>query len=112
MKITFDDTIAKKDWLHRCLLASLTSEAIDSGKENREYEVKLLVNGIELEPIHLEYLLSNVEKHIDDEAKILYDKTFSEPSERLRLKMQKLESAIEKAKQDIIDEFNIEEEND
>jgi hypothetical protein len=112
MKITFDDTINKRDWLHSCLLSSLTTEAINSGIETRSYEVKLLVNGIELEPTHLNDLLTNVEKHIDNEAKTLFYKTYTEPAERLRLKMNRLEDIIKEAKDKIINEFNITEEED
>lgn len=112
MKITFDDTINKKDWLHRCLLSSLTDEAIHSGIETRSYEVKLLVNGIELEPKTLDDLLTNVEKYIDSEAKALFEKTYTEPAERLRLKMNKLEDIIKDAKDKIIEEFEITEEAD
>jgi hypothetical protein len=54
---------------------SLTGECIESGREKQQYEVKLLVNGIELEPKLLEDLILNVVKHIDIEAlKVADDK--------------------------------------
>lgn len=103
MRITFDDTVNKKDWLHRCLLSSLTAEAIDSGMPERAYEVKLLVNNLELEPHILKDLIENIEKHIDNEAKLLADNILTEALEKAR----KLESLVEIAGEKIREEFNI-----
>ncbi len=103
MIITFDE--ARDDgWLNRCLMCSLTNEAIESGREKREFDVKLLVNGIELEPKLLGDLLKNVEKYIDNEAKEL-------ANEKLKtslLKVRKLEEMIDEVCYKIRDEFEVE----
>lgn len=99
MIITFEDTIQKDDWLHRCLLSSLTKEAMDSGRETKSYEVKLLVNGIELEPKVLEDLLNNVEKYIDREAAVLADRRFKEVSTKTEELQEVIEDAIEKIRE-------------
>lgn len=108
MKITFDDTVSAKDWLHRCLLGSLTQEAIESGMETREYEVKLLVNGIELEPKLLNDLILNVEKYIDLEALTVFNKRYEEKAETLRCELDKLEGIIKEAQENIASKYNIE----
>lgn len=104
MKISFQDTISKQDWLHSCLLNSLTAEAIDSGKEKQEYDVMLLVNGIQLEPTTLEYLLSNIEKHIDNEAKALAEQKLQD----ILFKTKRLDEIVNEACKKIRDEFGIE----
>ncbi len=107
MKITFDDTINKTDWLHRCLLGSLSTEAIDSGRLDRSYEVKLLVNGIELEPTLLNDLISNIEKYVDREALSLYERKFAEQVELMREKTNQLTDMIDEAQYKIKEQFNI-----
>lgn len=102
MLITFEDTLNKRDWLHSCLLNSLTFEAIESGEKTRTYEVKLLVNGIELEPTTLNTLLSNVEKFIDNEARNLAATKLQEIMSKASDYMDLIESAKSNL-QDMID---------
>ena len=60
MKITFDETLSRKEWIHRELMESLTDEVISKAANDRFYEVKLLVNGIELEPNFFNDLVNNI----------------------------------------------------
>lgn len=105
MKITFDEVLSKKDWIHKELMNSLTGEIIMKAREDQFYEVKLLVNGIELEPVLFNKLIGNIDIYIADEAKSL-------AMEDIRLISQKiysLERILDKAKQSIINEFKLEE---
>lgn len=43
-------------------------------KKQGFYDIKLLVNGIELEPKFLNHLINNISKFIEDEAKSVLDK--------------------------------------
>lgn len=75
MIITWQSLLYENTWLNKCIMDSLTNECIESGREKTQYEVKLLVNGIELEPKLLDDLISNVAKYIDSEAlKVADDK--------------------------------------
>lgn len=103
MIISFEDTLNKKDWLHSCLLNSLTGEAVESGKEKMEYNVKLLVNGIELEPTHLNELLLNIEKYIDREAKELAEAKL----QAILNKAAKLNEMIDDVCAKVRDEFDV-----
>jgi hypothetical protein len=68
MIITWKSLLNENTWLNACIMDSLTNECIESGCEKKQYEVKLLVNGIEIEPKLLEKLILNVVKYIDSEA--------------------------------------------
>jgi len=76
MKITFSELLSTTEWLHTELLESLTGEAFLQASKDQFYEVKLLVNGIELEPQLLNRIFKNIEKHIDEQAKSLVRENF------------------------------------
>lgn len=71
MKITFQEICAKQQWIHRELLSSLTHELITEAREDQFYEVKLLINGVEIEPVIFNEVMANLEKYIDKEANLL-----------------------------------------
>ena len=104
MKITFKETLSRKEWLHKELMESLTGDVITKASEDQFYDVKLLVNGIELEPSFYNKLVGNIEKYIDAEAKGLVRQKLEEAENKSR----KLSELIEAAKNSIIDEFNLE----
>ncbi len=62
MKITFDETTSCNEWIHKELLESLTGEVINKATEERAYNVKLLVNGVELEPKFFNDIVNNIDK--------------------------------------------------
>jgi ferritin-like metal-binding protein YciE len=107
MKITFEETLSRKEWLHKELMESLTGDIIAKASEDQFYDVKLLVNGVELEPAFYNKLVNNIEKYIDSEAKSLVRQKLEEAEEKSR----KLSELIDAAKNSIIDEFNIDDED-
>jgi hypothetical protein len=119
MKITFDELVAdirgensdmkgKRNWLFACIMSSLTNEAIKSGEDTRSYEVKLLVNGIELEPRLLQDLIENIEKYVDREAEILADRKFSAAIRDV----DDLADIVREATEKIRDRYDIQKENE
>lgn len=103
MKITFDETLSRKEWIHRELMESLTDEVISNAANDRFYEVKLLVNGIELEPNFFNDLVNNIEKYVDAEAEKLAAEKISKITERQNVLLNAIDEAIYKIK----DEFDI-----
>jgi len=103
MKITFEEILSAKKWLHKELLESLNGDIITKASEDRFYDVKLLVNGVELEPTFYNKIVTNIEKYIDAEAKKLVCHKLEEAEKKSR----KLSELIDVAKNSIIDEFNL-----
>lgn len=103
MKITFKDVLSKQEWLHKELMNSLTGDVIVKASNDRFYEVKLLVNGIELEPTFFNDLVNNIGKYIDAEAEKLAAEKIAKISERQNILLNVIDEAIYKIK----DEFNI-----
>ena len=103
MKITFKDVLSKQEWLHKELMNSLTGDVIVKASNDRFYEVKLLVNGIELEPKFFNDLVNNIGKYIDAEAEKLAAEKIAKISERQNILLNVIGEAIYKIK----DEFNI-----
>lgn len=106
MKITFEEVLSRNLWLHNELMNSLTGEIIEKTKEDRFYDVKLLVNGVELEPVFYNKLVNNIEKYIEDEAKHLVCEKLAEAENKLN----QLIDLINTAKGSIIDGFGLVEE--
>jgi len=71
MKITFDSILKDKTWLNTELLHSLDGDDVSNAADKREYDVKLLVNGREIEPKLFNELLSNLECYINEAAAAL-----------------------------------------
>jgi hypothetical protein len=103
MIITWKSLINENSWLNKCIMDSLTNECIESGREKTQYEVKLLVNDIELEPKVLEDLITNVVKYIEKEAVSLADEKLKD----VLVRADKLQEIVNEACYKIRDEFNI-----
>ena len=83
MRITFEETLSRKEWIYSELMNSLTGDIITNAREKGFYEVKLLVDGVELEPMLLNKLLTNIEKYIDNEAKAIVNQKFIEAENKI-----------------------------
>ncbi len=103
MKITFEQTLSRKEWIHKELLNSLDGETISKAQKEGAYEVKLLVNGNELEPKFFNDLVSNIAKYVEKEAKEMIEEKLFEAEQ----KAIKLEEMIKLATEQIRDEFGI-----
>jgi uncharacterized protein YllA (UPF0747 family) len=105
MKITFEEALSRKEWLHTELMNSLTGDLITQASEDRFYEIKLLVNGIELEPQLFNKIVNNIEKYIDEQAKSLVREKLEEAENKVR----RLSELFDEAASRIKDEFNLDE---
>ena len=103
MKVTFQEVLSRKEWLQRELLNSLTGEMITKASEDQFYDIKLLVNGVELEPQIFNDIMNGVEKYIDGEAKALLKYQL----EKAECKIKKLDELINEAADKIRSEFGI-----
>lgn len=94
-----------KNWLCEELLSSLTTEVIVSGRTEKDliYDVKLLVNGIELEPVLLNRLYNGIEEIIDREAEILANNKLADAL----ADVNSLTEVIKEAEYKIREKFNI-----
>jgi hypothetical protein len=105
MKITFEETLSRKEWLHAELMESLTGDVIMKASEDQFYDVKLLVNGVELEPQLFNKIVNNIERYIDEQAKSkVIDKL-----EETENKLQKLSELFDEVVYKIKDEFSLDE---
>lgn len=104
MKIRFDEITEKTEWLHSELLSSLNHDIINKASNDGFYEVKLLVNGVELEPTLFNILMNNIEKAIDEQAKSLVRQKLQQAED----KANQLSGLVEVAKNKIINDFNLE----
>ena len=103
MIITVEELLGRKEFIHHEILSSLTDEVMLSVDDKRQYEVKLLVNGIELEPKFFNDLINNIEKYIEKEAqKLINDRCFE-----AEMKARKLEETVKEAIENIREEFII-----
>lgn len=107
MKITFEEVLSKDEWLHNEMLHSIPLELMDKVSEDRCYDVKLLVNGQELEPILFNKIMGNLEEYIKKEAKSLLKDKLQEATNKINNLHRILEEATEK----ISYEFDIEGQN-
>lgn len=109
-----EDTKTDNYWLYRCLMRSMSTEMIektrnkgkDEDKDN--FDVKLIINGVEVEPTFLQDLVKNVVKHIDESADDLMKKKFQEAKQRL----WRLDEIVDDACSAIRKEFNIPKDED
>jgi hypothetical protein len=113
MRITSKDLVGKtrgkvRDWICEEVLSSLTDETIYSPTQNDEdghvYEIKLVINGIEVEPKLLQRLYDGIEKIVDDEAAIIADNKLKDALSSI----DTLHEVIKEAEYKIRDKFNIE----
>ena len=103
MKITFQELLSDKQWLHTELLNSIPLDLVNKASKDMYYDVKLIVNGVELEPELYNKILQNVELYINDQAKQLV----IEKLEDAEAKIQKLTQMLETAVENIKEEFDL-----
>lgn len=108
MKITFEELLSRKEWLHTELLHSLTGDVINKASEDQFYEVKLLVNGIELEPTFFNNLVNGIEKYVDKEANSLLEAKL----EKCEFSVERLKEYIYEASYKIREEFELKDINE
>lgn len=108
MKITFEEVLSEKEWLHKELMNSLTSDIITKAMEDRFYDVKLMINGEEVEPKLYNDIITNIDKYISEEAKLIV----RDKLEEAFIKSNRLNEIINDVSEKIIDEFDLYENED
>lgn len=108
MKITVQELLSGKEWLHKCIMESINADVIDDARDNHDfnYDIKLVVNGHELEPVLLNNLITNVVAYIEAEALDIVNTRMQSAVDKAR----KLENLVQEASDKIRDEFGIEKE--
>ena len=91
------------NWLHSEILSSVSDEALMKGSAKGEYDVKLIIEGIEHEPTVLKSIIEKIEDHIDREAELLANRKLKEAL----AKVDRLGEIIDEVAYKIRDEFNI-----
>ncbi len=103
MKVTFQEVLSRKTWLQKEMLNSLTGDIITKASEDQFYDVKLLINGIEIEPNIFNDIMNGIEKYVDAEAKELVKIKL----EKAEYKIRKLDELISEASDKIREEFDL-----
>ena len=103
MKITFEELLSEKTWLHKEMLTSLSFDLIDKASEDGFYDVKLLINGVEMEPKIFNDIVNGIERYVDAEAEQL----LNEKLENIKYKINLLDELFSSASEKIKDEFNL-----
>ena len=108
MKITAQELISEKNWLHKCILESINVDVIDDARDNHDfnYDIKMVVNGHELEPELLNKLITNIVAYIELEALDIVNTRMQSAVD----KAKQLENIVQEASDKIRDEFGIEKE--
>ena len=107
MKITFDEIMSKKEWLHKELLKSLNGLVITQASHDQFLDVKLLVNGTELEPQLYNALVNNIKKYINAKAKNLVKLKLKEAEDKTKILSRLVETVVD----NIANEFNLDKED-
>lgn len=95
-------------WLYEEVMNTLTPEIIESGRKEDgtiEYDIKLQINGIVIEPALLPKIISDIEKIIDDEAEKIANEKLGDALAEVDI----LHQVIKEAEYKIRDKFNIQE---
>jgi len=95
-----------RDWLCEEILHSLTAETIHSenkGEDGNIYDIKLLVNGVAIEPKLLTKLLEGLESIIASEAKALISNRINESVENFESKLSEIIEEVKETANDLKD---------
>lgn len=104
MKITFEEALSRKTWLQKELTQSLTDECfnVKEALDKQEWDVKLVVNGVEVEPVWFNSIMTKLDEHIEVEAKLLFEQHLEEIKETLENKTKKLLDDMQDIHDDLI----------
>ena len=103
MEITTKDLIEKNTWLNSEVLQSLPIDYSINSEYKDRLDVKLIINGTEVEASLYNDLLDNIEKHIDKQARSIILDDLEEAHDEV----YKLKRAVEEAKNNIIRRFEL-----
>ena len=103
MRISFREALSRKEWLHKELMQSLNGETIAKAIEDQYFDVKLLVNGVEIEPSFYNNLIDKIDEHIENAAKAKIIQNL----EKAIAAAYELNELVEKAKANIINQFKL-----
>lgn len=91
MLINFKDALSQKTWLKKELMQSLNDECFINLPEGQDWwDVKLVVNGIDVEPVWFNSIMTKLEEHIEAEAKKMFKEHLEEIQDKLNEKTKKL----------------------
>jgi hypothetical protein len=107
MKVTFEETLTRKEWLHKELMNSLTGEVITKASKDQFYDVKLLVNGIELEPVFFNKIMNNLESFIEGEAQELFKQKYEQKYDAIERKLNFLNELLKETNEKFKDEMGL-----
>jgi len=69
VKITFDEVLSRNEPIQRELLNSLPLDIVEKAMDDGFYNIKILINGIEVEPKIFNDIMNRLEERIQSEAK-------------------------------------------
>lgn len=110
MKMSFDCVNGQNEWIHSEIFSSLNIDQINEihEKDPSGYDVKLIINGIEVEPSIFNLIMNNVEKFIKKEAHEMINEKLSEASSQVNI----LHNLVAEAGDKIREQFDIDPDED
>lgn len=116
MLLSFDKILANKEnGFYRNFLR-LPHDAFDNKDGVREFEVKLLIDGKEYDPIYLKDQMDNIDKHIKYEANKIITGMYGKKIETLNDSIEVLNDIIDDIKDKIrdkaVNDFNLKYDDD
>lgn len=104
MRITFDETLLRTEWIHTEILNSIPHDILEKAAADRFYDIKILINGVEVEPVIFNNIMNDVEKYIDAQARSLITEKYQEAEDKAR----KLHEMVDAVTKSINDNFSTE----
>ncbi len=78
MKLTFKELLSRSEHLHDEVTSSVPDEVWGKLGEDKFYDVKLVINGIECEPRIYNKIIKNFDKYIETEAQNIVKDRFQD----------------------------------
>lgn len=92
-----------RDMLCKTVMSTISNAFKQGMPATDDYDIKVMINGIECEPELLQKLFEGVDEYIEGEAKALYKKKYEAKFGPLDDKLYELSEAFEDMKQSILD---------
>lgn len=99
--------LGNNTWLKYELLSSIDHKLIEKISINKEFEVKILIDGVEHEPVILQKIFDNITSYIENEGKKIAANKYIEAFEEVERFKEDLTNVVTQFKEKIAEKYNI-----
>jgi len=107
MRLTYDEVLKRSEHLHKEIMGSVPLEVLKTTNAERCFDVKLIINGVECEPIYLNSIWKKIEEYVDREANIKANEKVKEALDKIYI----INDIIKDASTKIMEKFDLDIEN-